>query len=66
MEDLAGAGAVIDVLRRFVDVELRGDTSLAERLFTDNRDIAQLLRTSQGGQNILAARFNPDIEFASR
>jgi 2-phosphosulfolactate phosphatase len=68
MEDLAGAGAVMSAMRRFAEVELRDDTSrLAERVFADNRDrLSDLLRISQGGQNVLAAGLDPDIEFAAR
>jgi 2-phosphosulfolactate phosphatase len=68
MEDLVGAGAVIHAMRKHISPEVHEDvTRLAERLFDSHRDhLFDLLRSSQGGQNILAAGLDPDIEFAAR
>jgi 2-phosphosulfolactate phosphatase len=67
-EDVIGAGAVLHALRPFGSVRLRSDAAwMAEDLFVAHRsDLANALRTSRGGQNVLAAGLEPDIDFAAR
>ena len=67
-EDVIGAGAVVHAMRPFGAVRLRSDAAwMAEDLFVAHRsDLANALRTSRGGQNVLAAGLEPDIDFAAR
>jgi 2-phosphosulfolactate phosphatase len=64
MEDVLGAGAVLDVL----DCDLADDAGrLALRLFRACRDdLPAVLRDTDGGRNVLAAGLAPDIDFAAR
>lgn len=65
MEDVLGAGAVISALNEF---DISGDaTRIAARLFHQNRNnLRELLRQSQGGQNIIAAGLTDDIDFCAK
>jgi 2-phosphosulfolactate phosphatase len=71
MEDLIGAGAVLDALLR-ADVPTAwrpsGDVALiARHLFAAARpDLPRVLAQAQGGQNVLAAGLGQDIDFAGR
>jgi 2-phosphosulfolactate phosphatase len=64
MEDLLGAGAVMESL----GYDLAGDAAqMAARLFRSCRDdLPQALREGQGGRNIIAAKLEADIDFAAR
>ncbi|MDB5291361.1 MAG: 2-phosphosulfolactate phosphatase [Phycisphaerales bacterium] len=68
MEDLIGAGAVLDALERLQPIQLESDTaSIAQRLFISaKRDLPAALRDTQGGKNVIAAGLAPDIDFAAR
>jgi 2-phosphosulfolactate phosphatase len=67
-EDVIGAGAVMHALRPLGAVRLGSDAAwMAEDLFVTHRsDLAGALRTSRGGQNVIAAGLEQDIEFAAR
>jgi 2-phosphosulfolactate phosphatase len=67
-EDVIGAGAVLHALRPHGRVTLASDVAqIAEDLFAANRsDLGGALRTTLGGRNVLAARLEPDIDFAAR
>lgn len=67
-EDVIGAGAVLHALRPHGSLRLRSDVAwMAEDLFIAHRcDLAGALRASRGGQNVLAAGLEADIEFAAR
>jgi 2-phosphosulfolactate phosphatase len=66
-EDVIGAGAVLHALRPYAPVRLQSDVAwMAEDLFIAHRsDLARALRTSRGGQNVIAANLEPDIDFAA-
>jgi 2-phosphosulfolactate phosphatase len=66
MEDLIGAGAVMDAMPR--DVEIVGDPArIALRMFRGCRaDPRAALLDAQGGRNVLAAALPEDIAFAAR
>jgi phosphosulfolactate phosphohydrolase-like enzyme len=68
MEDLIGAGAMIDAAFRQGPVDLPSDTArLAHRLFQSARDdLPAVLRTTQGGLNLLRNHLPADIDFAAR
>ncbi|MDB5172308.1 MAG: phosphosulfolactate phosphohydrolase-like enzyme [Phycisphaerales bacterium] len=68
MEDLIGAGAVVDALQHLRPVQLESDTaSVARRLFAGaKQDLPAALRETRGGQNVVAAGLAPDIDFAAR
>lgn len=68
MEDVLGAGAVIDALFSRAGVELEGDLArMAARLFRCSRDdLRSVMADSIGGRNVLAVGLGADIEFASR
>jgi 2-phosphosulfolactate phosphatase len=68
MEDVIGAGAVIDALQRIARVTLSSDVALmAHRLFQWARgDLRSALADTQGGRNVIAAGLAPDIDFAAR
>jgi 2-phosphosulfolactate phosphatase len=68
MEDLIGAGAVVDALRRFADVQLESDVaSLALRLFQGAKsNLESALMESQGGRNVVAAGLEGDVHFAAQ
>ena len=68
MEDLLGAGAVIDALRSRSNLVLENDGArIALNLFQSVRsDLRSALGDSTGGQNILAVGLDADIDFAAR
>jgi 2-phosphosulfolactate phosphatase len=68
MEDLLGAGAVIDALRTRSNVTLENDVArIALHLFQSVRSNLRLaLADTTGGQNILAVGLDADIDFAAR
>jgi 2-phosphosulfolactate phosphatase len=65
MEDVLGAGAVISELG---DAVVSNDAArMASRLFDCCRDaLPNVLRQTQGGQNIITAGLDADIDFAAR
>jgi 2-phosphosulfolactate phosphatase len=67
-EDVLGAGAVLHALRPLAKIRLQSDASwMSEDLFVTHRsDIASALRTARGGQNVLAAGLEADVDFAAR
>jgi len=68
MEDVIGAGAVIDALGRVGRITLSSDAALiAHRLFQSERsDLRGALSAASGGRNVIAAGLAPDIDFAAR
>ncbi|HLL88345.1 MAG TPA: 2-phosphosulfolactate phosphatase [Tepidisphaeraceae bacterium] len=68
MEDLLGAGAVIDALAQRADVELASDVArVAARLFDSAAtNLPAALRDATGGRNVIAAGLAPDVEFAAQ
>jgi 2-phosphosulfolactate phosphatase len=68
MEDILGAGAVIEELRLRTHVELDSDAArIAQRLFMATRhDLRSVLADAQGGRNVLSAGLEQDIDFAAR
>lgn len=65
MEDVLGAGAVIAALDRPM---LESDTArMALKLFESCRnDLRTVLAQTRGGQNVIAAKLDEDIDFAAR
>ncbi len=68
MEDLLGAGAVIDAAMRRSKLVLENDCArMALRLFQSVRnDLREALAGTTGGQNVLAVGLEADIDFAAR
>lgn len=68
LEDLLGAGSVIDRLTLEGDVTFDSDVArLALAAWHGcTHDLLQVLRETQGGRNIIAAGLDEDIEFAER
>jgi 2-phosphosulfolactate phosphatase len=68
MEDLLGAGAVIDALQTVGVVELDGDLAkVAVRLFDSCRNkLPAILADTFGGHNIRRVHLDADIAFAAR
>jgi 2-phosphosulfolactate phosphatase len=68
MEDLLGAGAVIDALQSHGDMEMNGDLSrVAIKLFAACREtLPATLADSFGGHNIRRVHLDGDITFAAR
>jgi 2-phosphosulfolactate phosphatase len=70
MEDLLGAGAVLDAMAQAEPSRVRpsGDVAhVARRLFRSARsDLRAALAESQGGRNVIDAGLPQDIEFAAR
>jgi 2-phosphosulfolactate phosphatase len=68
MEDVLGAGAVIAELQRLGELQISSDTGrIALRLFAACRhDLREALAGSQGGQNVIRAGLEGDINFAAR
>jgi 2-phosphosulfolactate phosphatase len=66
-EDVIGAGAVLHALRPFGGIRPASDAAwMAEELFVAHRsNLIDALRTSRGGQNVIAAGLEADIEFAA-
>jgi 2-phosphosulfolactate phosphatase len=67
-EDIIGAGAVLHALRPIAQVRPQADVCwMSEDLYVAHRsDLANALRTAKGGQNVIAAGLEADIEFAAR
>jgi 2-phosphosulfolactate phosphatase len=67
MEDIVGAGAVIDSVSRRASAELETDAArMALRVFQAARkDLLAVLRDSSGGRNVIAAGLQQDINFAA-
>lgn len=68
MEDVLGAGAVLAELQQLDDLQMSSDIGrIARRLFEASRhDLRGALGASQGGQNIIRAGLDGDIDFAAR
>jgi 2-phosphosulfolactate phosphatase len=68
LEDVLGAGAVLDALRYESDVELASDTArMALGLFRATADdLHDALSQSLGGQNVLRAGLPSDVAFAAQ
>jgi 2-phosphosulfolactate phosphatase len=68
MEDILGAGAVIDSLGEFISICLESDSAhIAQRLFSANRDqLPAILQLTRGGRNLIGAGLEADIDFAAR
>jgi len=66
MEDVVGAGAVIESLGE--DVELESDAAvMARQIFRLSRnELPKVLRSTAGGQNIIRSNLEKDIDFAAR
>jgi len=65
MEDIIGAGAVIDFLG--AKAQVSGAAKFAHEQFrTSRQDLAKALRMSDGGQNLIRAKLERDIDFAAR
>ena len=68
MEDLLGAGAVLDALQESADVRLESDAALlALQLFrsTPRRQLLTALSETQGGRNVARAKLSEDLVFCS-
>ena len=68
MEDMLGAGAVLDHLLKTGQVDPVGDASaISLELFRANRNsLPQALAATTGGQNVIASGLQEDIEFCAR
>jgi 2-phosphosulfolactate phosphatase len=68
MEDLMGAGAVIDEMNRESTVAVENDAArVALRLFRASRDdLSGALADATGGRNVIAVGLAGDVEFAAR
>ena len=68
MEDVLGAGAVLDSLLSLTDARLESDAArIALRLFRASRDhLPEALADSQGGRNVRAVHLDEDIAFAAQ
>jgi 2-phosphosulfolactate phosphatase len=68
MDDVLGAGAVLEALRQFTYVELASDIArIALRLFGSCQDdLRGALAQATGGQNVLRAGLDGDLDFAAR
>jgi 2-phosphosulfolactate phosphatase len=68
MEDVIGAGAVIEQLRKIAAVELASDTArIASHLYRSvAHDLPNAMRETRGGRNVINAGLEPDIDFAAR
>ena len=68
LEDVLGAGAVIEALSARCEISLQSDRArLAQLLFRgQRRDLLSALSSSRGGQNIVRAGLTPDIAFCAK
>lgn len=68
MEDVIGAGAVLNAMCYAADIELASDIArMALGLFRATADdLHDALAQSQGGQNVIHAGLPADVEFAAR
>lgn len=66
-EDLIGAGAVASVLLQHAGSVASPEAMEAIELFDRSAaSLPSVLRVTQGGKNIIAAKLDPDIDFAAR
>jgi 2-phosphosulfolactate phosphatase len=66
-EDLLGAGAVVNAMKKIGDVTLEGDLALvASRLAAAVTDLPAALAETYGGHNIRRVHLDADIAFAAR
>jgi len=67
MEDILGAGAVLDALSQGGSLELGGDgAQIAPRLFSTCRDdLPQVFRSAGGGLNLIRASLEQDIDYCA-
>jgi len=68
LEDLLGAGAVIDSLHESADVRLESDAALlAQQHFeaTNRRELLAALSQTQGGRNVARANLSQDLLFCA-
>ena len=68
MEDVLGAGAVLESLQKMGPVQIASDAArMALRLFQACRDqLRQTLAACTGGENVLAVGLEADLDFAAR
>jgi 2-phosphosulfolactate phosphatase len=68
IEDVLGAGAVLDALGRLSEVECESDAArVAVELFRGHRgNLRAVLADGQGGRNIRNAKLEEDIDFAAK
>jgi len=68
LEDVVGAGAIVAALNRLTQNKLMSDASrIASALFEmSEKALAQTLRNTQGGRNVMNAGLDADIDFAAR
>lgn len=68
IEDMLGAGAVLEALKRLGDYAPSSDAALiALQLFRASRDdLPSVLREGRGGQNVIRIGLEPDLDFASQ
>ena len=68
MEDLLGAGAMLDAMDRLIGFAAESDRiPIALHLFRGTRsNLSRVLRESTGGKNVVAAGLEQDIDFAAR
>jgi 2-phosphosulfolactate phosphatase len=67
LEDVIGAGAVLDAMRRRAAVTCSDGAKLAQQAFVASlRDLPGVLRTTAGGQNVTNAGLSEDLRFLSR
>ena len=68
MEDVMGAGAIVEGLNRLTPTKLASDFArIAWQLFAASENsMAQALRTTLGGRNVVAAGLGRDVDFAAR
>jgi 2-phosphosulfolactate phosphatase len=68
MEDVLGAGAVIDALSAAGSVRFDSDAGqIAHHLFLSARnDLSAALRSARGGMNLIQASLSQDIDFCAR
>lgn len=67
-EDVIGAGAVLHALRPLAKIRPQSDACwMSEDLFVAHRsDLAGGLRIARGGQNVIAAGLEADVDFAAQ
>ena len=67
IEDVLGAGVVMEAMEREQSVRLTSDRALiARRVFKDSKDrLREVLASGAGGRNVLSAGLGQDIDFAA-
>jgi 2-phosphosulfolactate phosphatase len=66
MEDMIGAGAVIVSLGNEAELESNAALFAKEHFRGSRDDLVRTLRTDDGGQNMIRAKLERDIDFAAR